>query len=145
MSAFFTNLKLVPSQAGSIAPSTFVTIDGTQGDNMCRQATGTGDIPIGISQVGYDVAPGLSQLFPGASITQVAAVAGEPLGIFTNGDVCGMVVGSLPITPGTLLGPDSQGRAVAVTPGSGNWYGAIATSAANAGDIVDVYKWLGKA
>lgn len=146
MSDFYTNLKLVPSQAGSINISSFVTIDGVQGDDFCRQATAATDLLIGISQVGYDLAPNLIQgLAPTISYTPWAAQPGEPMQIFTNGTVCPLVMGTGGCTPGALLGTDANGHGIMVAPGSGTLYGAIAIAAANAGEITDVYKWMGKA
>lgn len=147
MGQFYTNLKLVTSPAGSIAPSTFVTLDGTQGEYLCRQATSASDRPLAISQIGNDVAPGLQSLFPNASgISQVAAQPGEPVQLFTDEDVCPLTAGAGGWQTGDLIGVESgTGNGIVVASGSGTLFGAIALSNANQGEVADVYKKSGTA
>lgn len=139
MGQFLTNPKLTISPAGPIAPSTFVTIDGTQGDNLCRQATATTDHAIGVSQVGQDVAPGLQQLFPNVSVTPEAGQPGAQIGIFTAGDVAPITAGAGGWTPGALIGIEAgTGNGISVTAGSGTLYFGIALSSANQGELVEI-------
>jgi hypothetical protein len=130
-------LNLIPS--APILPSTFVCIDGVQGDFFCRPATGANDVPIGISQIGYDLPPGLiATLSQGtATYAQVAAQAGEQIEIFHSGTVCPLQLGAGGCTAGALLGPNTSGQGIMVAQGSGAWFGAITQSSGNQGERVN--------
>ena len=97
---------------GNIGPSLFVKID-TTADHMLLQA-GSGDQPIGISQVGMKRTPGLA-----GSDTTIAAA---------QGDVCQITAGAA-VTRGDLLKADASGRGI--TAGSGDLCGAVALESAS--------------
>src|SRR5271170_3546559 len=96
MPDYLAGLRLTCSPAGSILPMTFVCVDGTQGDYLARQATASGDVLIGVSQIGYDLPPGFIQAVSSgtATYTQVAAQPGEEFQAFHSGDVAPLVLGS---------------------------------------------------
>jgi hypothetical protein len=145
MPDYLSGLKLAVSNAGSVNTSSFVTIDAYQGgggagNNLCRQATSdANDMPVGISQVGYNLAPGLvQQLAPGASYTPVAGSPGDEIQIFSAGDLAPLRLGAGGATAGALLGPDTSGNGIMVAVGSGLWYGAQTSVNGNSGDIIEV-------
>jgi hypothetical protein len=150
MPEHLSNLKAVPNS--SIQPMSFICIDGHPGLGgfagifVCRQATSTGDQPIGVSQTAYDLPAGLvNQLTGGAYTTQQAALAGEPLEIYYGGDVCPLQLGVGGCTSGAALGPDSSGNGIMVAWGSNAYFGAIAFQNGAQGEVVSVLTWFGKA
>lgn len=112
---------------GNINPSCFVKMSTTQ-DNRVLQAAANTDKIIGISQVGTRDPQGLS----GASA--VAAAQGDPIKVYSQGDVCSLVAGSGGWTRGDWLVSDANGNGVtAPTSGVGTIYvGAIALESAAA-------------
>ena len=145
MSNYLMPLRALPSYA--IAAAQFVCMDGIQGDWLIRPCTGSGDIPIGVSQDAYDVSPNfISALSNGtATYTQVAAQPGEELQIFHSGDVCPLALGTGGATAGALMGFNSAGAAIQVAQGSGLWFGAVAMQAGNSGELIEVLTHFGKA
>lgn len=116
--------------SGSILPSSFVKVDTTANNSVvaCSAAT---DKPFGIAQESTDAAP-----VPSLSGTQYAAVSGENIRIYQNGDTCLLTIGSGGCTAGDELTPDANGAGV--TAGTGNRVGAIATQTVAAGGLCRV-------
>jgi hypothetical protein len=130
----------LPLQAtGTISPSAFVSVSA---DHGVRQSSAAADIPVGISQVGFDRPPGLVQLLPGAVYTDIAAASGEELQIFFLGDVCGLRLGSGGCSANQLLTSDASGRGVVAA--GGNYVGALAMQGGNVDDIIQVLVCLFK-
>ena len=128
----------------SILPMQFVCFDGVAGDWLVRPCTApTVDIPVAVSQTGYDVPPNLVQAL-GGTYTPAAAVAGEELALYTVGDIAPVVLGAS-ATAGSLIGFNSAGAAVPVAPGSGNYYGGIACQQGLTGGVIDIFVQFGKA
>jgi hypothetical protein len=128
----------------------FVTIDGIQGNFMCRAATATTDIPLGVSQVGTDLAPNLIQTLAYPQSITYTAAAGEPgaqIQIFTSGDVAPVRLGAGGCTPGAIMTNDATvGLAVTVTQFTASRYmGGVALQAGSAGEIVEIYLLTGRA
>jgi hypothetical protein len=106
---------------GNILPSVFCTMDGNSYEVV---ASVSGDHPIGISQVGTHDPPGV------AGATAYAAVSGQELQVFTEGDVCLLTVAT-GVTAGQFLMPGStNGYGIPQT--TGNWYGAVALESVSA-------------
>ena len=145
MSNYLMPIPVFPSF--QILPMQFICMDGIQGDNLCRPATGTNDIPIGVSGTSYDLPPNIiSALSNGtATFTQVAAQPGEPIQIMHDGDVTPVVLGTGGATSGALMTYNSSGAAVMTFPGSGLWFGGVAMQAGNSGEIINILTHFGKA
>lgn len=147
MPDYLSNLKLVPSNAGSIKESSFVCVDGIQGDYLCRQATATDDYPIGVSQVGFDLPPNLIDTLTSgaATYTQVAGQPGEPIQIFHGGDVAPVRLGSGGATAGAEITNDTAGLGVMIAPFTTNRFkGGIALQAGSQGEIIEVFLDAGR-
>ena len=129
----------------SILPMQFVTFDGVAGDFLIRPATAATDIPVGVSQVGYDVPPNLIQALSSntATYTPVAAQPGEELACYTIGDIAPVVLGAA-VTAGSMITFNSSGLAVMAVPGAGSWFGGIAVQAGSTGGVIDIFVALGK-
>jgi hypothetical protein len=145
MPSFLAQIRALPSF--QIAAGQFVCVDGVQGDFFIRPCTGNTDIPIGVSQLAYDLPPNFIAALTNntATYTQVAAQPGEELAIYGTGDLCPIVLGSGGCTAGSLLGFNAAGAAVMVAQGSGLWYGGVATQAGNSGEIIRILTHFGKA
>lgn len=133
MGSMLSNIPMIAN--GNINVSTFVKIDTTRDYAVIQAAAGT-DKPLAISQQGPRTAPNLDQALFGQSINNYAAIAGDQLKMFYEGDVCPLTAGTGGWNPGDLLMSDANGNGVTWT--SGNWYGARALSAANAGETGEV-------
>jgi len=139
MPDYLSGLKLAVSPAGPVQTSSFICIDGTQGNNQCRQATATTDYAIGISQVGSASTPNLVQtLAPGVTYVPPAGNPGDEIQIFSIGDVAPLRLGAT-CTAGAPLTNDTSGNGIMVAQGSGSKYWAFALQAGVAGDIIDVH------
>lgn len=122
---------------GDINPCRFVKMDGAASTYFrvleCAAVT---DTPIGISQEGSREAPGLS----GASA--LAAAAGDTLQVHGLGDECLLELGTGGASAGDLLGPDADGKGIALTPADGGgaekYIGAIALQPGSAGEKIRV-------
>ncbi|HUT90250.1 MAG TPA: hypothetical protein VMY37_12180 [Thermoguttaceae bacterium] len=112
---------------GTIPPSRFV-IGDTDNDNRVLVATANAEQVVGVSQTGTNKVP-LSDLVT----TSYAAVEGEPLKVYGQGDFCLIEAGAATTRFG-LLKADSVGRAVnvATTGATQQHYGAIGLEAAGA-------------
>lgn len=145
MPAYLATPPWLPTSA--INPMSFVCADSVFGSLAnsfsCRQATAATDLPIAISQVGYDLSPGLiAALTNGlATYQQVAAQPSEEFAAFLLGDVCPLILGAS-VTAGDLLGPNVNGYGIKVT--SGNYYGAMALQSGVSGEIIQVLAVFGK-
>lgn len=117
---------------GNISPSTFVKVS-TAANNTCLQA-GDNERVVGVSQVGAKDPPGVS----GASA--YAAVSGDTVQLFGEGDVCLVLVGSGGVTRGALVKSTSAGAAVlAATTGTTlQWVAGEALSTASEGEYVRI-------
>lgn len=124
---------------GNISPQRFVASDSS-GDFLCRQATAGDTAIVGVSQVGTKYPPNLDALL-GTTITQYAAVQGDQLEIFANGDVCGITLGVGGCNGGDLLQSDSTGRGVVLT--ASNWYGFKSFQAGAVNEIVSGVVMIG--
>jgi hypothetical protein len=145
MPNYLMPIRALPSY--QVLPMQFVCMDGIQGDFLIRPATGTNDIPIGVSQTAYDLPPNIiSALSNGtATYTQVAAQPGEEIQIMHDGDVTPVVLGTGGATSGALMTYNSSGAAVMTYPGSGLWFGGVAMEAGNSGEVIDILTHFGKA
>lgn len=118
---------------GTIAPSRFVKID-TSGDHLVVQATAGsgshGDLPIGICQVGQKNPPGVL-----GSDSAVAAAAGDPIQIWTLGDVAPLTCGSGGLTRGDQVKSDASGQGITAS-STGDLVGAIAIESGAAAAVV---------
>jgi len=118
---------------GTIRPSRFVKID-TSADDRVVEATAN-DALAGVAQVGTNRVP-LSDLVS----TSNAAIAGEQLKVYGEGDFCHLEAGAA-IANGELLKSDSVGRGVpALTTGttSQNVGARALETASAAGELVRV-------
>ena len=106
---------------GNILPSVFCTMDG---NNYEVVQSVSGDHPIGISQVGTHDSPGV------AGATAYAAIAGQELQVFTEGDVCLLTVATGVTAGQFLMVGSTNGYGVPLI--NGNWYGAQALENASA-------------
>jgi hypothetical protein len=132
---FLGNLPL--QATGTVNPSTFVKVSADFG---FAQATSSSDKPVGIAQVGFDRPPGISQLLPGVSYTDVAAASGEEMQILFYGDVCGLRLGVGGCVAGDILQADSTGRGVVAS--AGGYVGALAMNGGNVDEIIQVLSIL---
>ena len=160
------------SQAGPIPPMVFVCPDGVVypalgnvnplfaatpggGNCMCRVATAPTDLPLGVSQVGFNLSPNLLQAlaYPIGSpqydgvltFTQYAGNPGDQISISTDGDVCPIRLGVGGCTPGTFLTNDTAGLAIGIAPFTPDSYmGGVALEGGNAGEIIELYLLPGR-
>jgi hypothetical protein len=113
---------------GTVPPARFVKLSTTVDSTILVATAGSGahgDQAIGISQVGMKRAPGL----PGSDTT-IAAESGDPLQIFSVGDVCLLTAGSGGWAAGDNLKSDGSGRGITAS-ATGDLVGAIALQAAS--------------
>lgn len=139
MPNYLNELPLVAS--GNISPMSIVASDSS-GDFLVRQATAGDTVPLGVSQIGTNIAPNLVESYSGASITEYAAVAGQSIQIFTEGDVCSVTLGVGGCKAGQFLQPDANGNAVVAS--AGNYYACRSYQAGNQGEQVKVSVEIGK-
>src|SRR6266536_1016548 len=114
MPDFLSNAKMNQvSPAGSVYPMRFICPDGVQGAFMCRQATGTSDLPLGVSQAAFNLDPGLifALSYGAASDPNVAGAPGSQIAIYTSGDVCPVRLGGN-VTAGDPVTNTTDGTAV---------------------------------
>lgn len=124
---------------GTILVSRFVKIDTT--DNNALLQCGAGEAAFGIAQTGGRTAP-----IPSVTADPVqAAIAGENIGIHTDGDFALLAIGTGGCTAGAYLKSDSTGRGVALsaTAGTRENYGAIALETAAVGELAKVQVKVG--
>ena len=145
MPSFLAQIRALPSY--QIFAGQFVCFDGIQGNNLIRPCTGATDIPIGVSQLAYDLPPNFIAALTNNTATyqQVAAQPGEELAIYGTGDYAPVVMGSGGCTGGALIGFNAAGAAVMVAQGSGLWYGGVAPGSANSGEVIAILTHFGKA
>lgn len=116
---------------GNISPCRFVKVASADfGVTQCAAGT---DKPIGVSQIGTRNAPGT------AADDGFAAIDGEGLKVFTEGDECLLEAGSGGWTRGDYLKSDGSGKGVPLTlaePGTAvNFMGAEALESVSAGEF----------
>ena len=124
---------------GNIGVSVFVKISTARDFGIEQCAAGT-DKPFGISQVGPRTPPNVDQALFGTTVANasLAAISGETLMMFSLGDNAPLTAGTGGWNPGDLLMSDANGDGVVFVSGAGNYYGARALSACNAGELGDV-------
>lgn len=147
MPDFLSNAKMNQvSPAGSVYPMRFICPDGVQGAFMCRQATATGDFPIGVSQAAFNLDPGIIfALSDGASADpNVAGAPGSQIAIYTSGDVCPVRLGGA-VTAGDPVTNDTAGKAVKLAAFTSNRYiGGVALQNGLTDDIIEIYMIPGR-
>jgi hypothetical protein len=111
--------------SGDINPSRFVTKSGA---HTVAQA-GAGAIAIGVSHEGSKTAP-----IPGAS--SLAAQAGDPIAVYSDGEACLIELGAT-VAAGAFVKPDSVGRAI--TAASTEKYSAVVERGGAVGQKVECY------
>jgi len=116
--------RLVAS--GNIYPSRFVKISG---ENQCAQC-GAGDEPIGISMEGTNYPP-IDD--PHVTVAGYAAVSGESLRIYGDGDESVLITAGAAFSAGAHLKADTDGKGIATTAAT-DASGAVALQAATAKD-----------
>jgi hypothetical protein len=174
MPDMLSNSKITQvSQAGSVPPMVFICADGAYwspptssppypgtGNCQCRVATGPSDLPLGVSQVGFNLSPNFLQtlanpltspqgnppVYPTVTLnyTPVAGNPGDQIAIFTSGDVAPIRLGTGGATPGALLSPDQSGtypgQASMVAPFTTSRYmGGVALQGGNVNEIIELY------
>ncbi len=121
---------------GNILPCHFVKVSTTADNTVLVATDGStshGDITCGISQEGVRNPPGLIYNLTGSeSGTVYAAIAGDPIEVFSEGDVCLLVAGSGGWTSGDKLKSDSAGGGISAS--AGDNVGAFAMSTVNSGE-----------
>lgn len=118
---------------GNINVASFVKVDSSA-SNRCVQS-GAGDLSIGISQEGANLAP-----IPGAS--GLAAVAGNEVKVYGLGDICLLQASTAGWTAGDQLKSNSVGAGV--TASSNDTYGAIALETISTNVLGRVQVVIGK-
>lgn len=144
MATWLQAFRLLPSY--QLGVGQIVCMDGVQGDFLCRPATNNAvDVPIGVTQDGYDIPPGLiAALSQGtATYTPVAAQPGEEVLIRSIGDIAPVLLGAS-ATAGALISFNSSGGAIMVAPGSGVFYAGIAQQAGGVGGLINMLIQPGK-
>jgi hypothetical protein len=130
--------------SGSVSPSTFVNfMTGTaaSGDVIAGyavQQSVVSSLPIGIAQEGARYAPtdeNTALTYAGA-YTGVAGYTGDPIKVYTIGDICLLSLGTT-VTPGQLLGPDANGKGIVISTAN-IAYGATAIEGGSSGDLIRV-------
>ncbi len=147
MSNFLSNAKANQvSPAGPVAPMVFVTVDGVQGNFMCRTATGT-EFLIGISQTGASMTPNLINALQGGNNpvggalnpANQAGFPGDQIEINTVGVVAPVRVGSGGLHAADLVTNDASGFGVALAAFTASrWMGGVAIQTGLQGDVVEV-------
>jgi hypothetical protein len=121
---------------GNIPPFVFVQQVTTQ-PNQCIIAA-SGAKVIGVS-------PRYTRHPPGAFFNDdgYAAIATEDIQIFSENETCMIQIGTGGCAAGDYLKPDAGGTGTAIVASTGNFYGAIASRAAAAGDLIEVQVHIG--
>lgn len=107
---------------GDIYPARFVKLDSTT-DGQVLQC-GSGDIPIGVSQLG-------TRRNSYVDSSGKAAAAGEPVQVFDLNSECALEMVAA-CNPGQYLKPDTNGKGTPVTTDN-DYYGAVAAEVGAAG------------
>ncbi len=148
MPDFLSNAKMNQvSLAGSVTPMSFLTPDANQAFT-CRLATATTDLPLGVSQTGFNLTPNLiSALTDGAaSDPNVAGAPGSQIAIYTSGDVAPVRLGTGGALVGSMITNDAAGLGVIVAQFTASRYmGGVALQAGLVGEIIEIYILPGRA
>lgn len=121
---------------GNVAPSRFVSIDGSDNNSLLQSTAG--QRAFGISSEGGREAP-----VP--SLTTVyAGQDGDNMAFYGLGNTCLLELGAACLA-GNRLKPDANGKGIQIagTPGIIEHYGAEALEAGSAGDFIKVLVLLG--
>jgi len=119
---------------GTIQPSRFVVPD-TSVNKAVDQASGNSAFIIGVSQEWSKLAP-----IPGAS--SEAADQGDPIKVYTIGDICLLQSTTAGWTAGDRLTSDANGNGL--TASGTNYYGAVALTTVSGAGLGQVQVILGK-
>ena len=111
--------------AGTIGPSSFVKM-GTIANTVLQ--AGAGDPIKGISQEAQQRTPGL----PGSDTT-IAATAGQNIRVYSEGDVCLLIIADT-VTPGQYLKSDGSGFGIPAV--SNDEVGAVALEGGATGNKI---------
>lgn len=111
--------------SGTVSPSRFVKYSGS---NTVAHA-GVGEVPFGVSQRGTGTTP-----LPSAATS--AAVSGQVLQVFGNGEICQIEAGEA-LAIGDYVTPGADGVAMKAIGGTA-YYGQALHVCAAAGEMVDV-------
>ena len=131
-------MPLYPVTAGGNITPSRILVTSTATANRVIQATGATVQPVGISQRGTRNTPyqsGTATLDDG-----FAAIAGENLTIFSNGDTCALELGGT-VAIGAALMSDGSGRGITAT--TTNYTVAVASKAGVLGDLIEVQVLIG--
>lgn len=109
---------------GNIYPCRFLTLGGSSSLDFVVVQSGTGELPIGIS-INH------TRRFD----SDYAAVSGDSLAAFGDGQFAQLELGSGGCVAGDKLGPDTNGKGIVVTTAD---VGAVAYETGAAGDIIKV-------
>jgi hypothetical protein len=122
---------------GTINPCRFVKMS-TAADDRCLEADANEDV-IGVSYEGGKYAP-LSDLVT----TNPHAIAGDPVGLYGDGDQCLLELGADAVR-GNKLKSDADGKGVpiATTGTTLQRYGAMALESGKSGEKIRVFVQLG--
>lgn len=122
---------------GNIPPSRFVSLSTTLDRTLVLSASG--DLPVGISQLGTHLVPALG-IDDG-----YAAVAGENVRVYTQDDEEAWLELSGTVAPGDLIKPDLSGNGTGIkSSADGDNYGARAYTNGVSGQIVKVKPLTGQ-
>lgn len=113
---------------GNISPSRFVTQSTT--DWKVTQS-GAGSKVLGVSQVGTNFAP-----IPEVS-SPYAAIAGQQLSVFEDGEECLLELGGS-VTAGDELKSDASGKGVVLAGSGAENIGALALQSGSSGELIKV-------
>lgn len=126
--------------AGNIYPSRFLKMSSTA--FKCEQAAANG-VVIGVSQEGTNYPPINDTLI---TIAGYAAIAGQNIRIFGEGDECLLELGDT-VTAGQLLKSDANGKGVPILTNAGastpQYYGARALQGGASGEKIRVQVTIG--
>ena len=126
-------MPLFPVTAGGNITPSRVLVSSTTVANRVIQATNATVQPVGVSQRGTRNTPyasGTATLDDG-----FAAIAGENLTVFSDGDTCALELGGT-VAIGDKLMSDTSGRGITAT--TTNWTVGIASKAGVLGDIIEI-------
>jgi hypothetical protein len=123
---------------GNISPCRFVCIDPSS-DHKAIQCDASA-VPVGVAQEGTNYAPITDA--DHITVSSYAAVDGEPVRIFPQGENCLLEIGDT-VTRGELLKPDADGKGVPIVTNGDTttpqFYGAHAEQSGSAGEKIRVH------
>lgn len=120
---------------GNIPIASFVKNDSTAATNRKVIVCGLNDLPTGIANIAARNPP-----LPNQSDPNYAAIAGDPVQVFQDGDPCLLKLGSSAVVAGQRLKSDASGNGIPIATSGATLQniGAVAEVAANAGEYCQV-------